>query len=168
MKRMPINPNQRRRTRQGGFSLIELLVVISIILIILFFAVPQMAKIQANARETGAIATMKTIFSAQIQYQSTFNKFATSLAQLGPPSGTGGAEGPEAAGLIPGSLASGESSGYIFTLTGTASGYTVSAVPKVFGTTGRRTFYLDQSGVVRQNWGQEPATATSPDTAASK
>ena len=158
----------RRRQRQGGFSLIELLVVISIILIILFFAVPQMTKIQMNARETGAIQAMKTIYAAEIQYQSTFNKFATSLTQLGPPSGTGGAEGPEAAGLISPALASGESSGYVFTITGTASGYSVSAVPKVFNTTGRRTFYADQTGIIRHNWGQEPATPTSAEVSSTK
>ena len=165
MNRMPLTL-RRRRQRQHGFSLIELLVVISIILIILFFAVPKMTSIQANARETGAISTMKTIYAAQIQYQSTFNKFATTMTQLGPPAGAGGAEGPEAANLIPGSLAAGESSGYLFTLTATPTGYTVSAVPKVFGTTGRRTFYLDQTGVIRQNWGQEPATATSGEAGA--
>ena len=171
MKPMPasakgFNATPDSREQQRGFSLIELLVVISIILIILFFAVPKMTSIQANARETGAISTMKTIYAAQIQYQSTFNKFATTMPQLGPPAGSGGAEGPEAAGLISGSLASGESSGYVFTLTGTPSGYTVIAVPKVFGTTGRRTFFLDQSGIIRQNWGQEPATVTSPEAGA--
>jgi type IV pilus assembly protein PilA len=164
VNRMPIQPRQRRE-RQRGFSLIELLVVISIILIILTIAVPQMAKMQANARETGAIATLKTIYAAQVQYQSTFNKFASSLSQLGPPAGAGGTEGPEAAGLISGSLATGNSSGYVFTLATSPTGYTISAVPKVFGSTGRRTFYADQTGVVRENWGQDPATATSPETA---
>jgi type IV pilus assembly protein PilA len=159
---------RKHRERQRGFSLIELLVVISIILIILTIAVPQMAKMQANARETGAIATLHTIYAAQVQYNSTFNKFATSLSQLGPPAGTGGSEGPDGAGLIQGSLASGTSSGYIFTLAGSPQGYTVTAVPQVFGSTGRRTFYSDQTGVIRQNWGQEPATATSPETAAAK
>jgi type IV pilus assembly protein PilA len=159
---------RQRRERQRGFSLIELLVVISIILIILTIAVPQMAKMQANARETGAIATLHTIYAAQVQYNSTFNKFATSLSQLGPPAGTGGSEGPDGAGLIQASLASGTSSGYIFTLAGSPTGYTVTAVPQVFGSTGRRTFYSDQTGVIRQNWGQEPATATSPETAAAK
>jgi len=166
MKRMPIQVRQRRRERQGGFSLIELLVVISIILIILFFAVPKMTSIQANARETGAISTMKTIYAAQIQYQSTFNKFASTMAQLGPPASNGGTEGPESAGLISGTLAGGESSGYVFTMTATPVGYTVSAVPKTFGTTGRRTFYLAPTGVIRQNWGQEPATVTSPEAGA--
>ena len=89
MKRMLLQAQRARlrRKRQAGFSLIELLVVISIILIILFFAVPKMTSIQANARETGAISTMKTIYASQIQYQSTFNKFAGTLAQLGPPAG---------------------------------------------------------------------------------
>jgi len=164
VNRMPL-PLRRRRARQRGFSLIELLVVISIILIILTIAVPQMAKMQANARETGAIATIKTIYAAQVQYQSTFNKFAGNLSQLGPPSGAGGTEGPEAAGLISGSLATGNSSGYVFTLAASPTGYTVSAVPKTFGSTGRRTFYADQTGVIRENWGQEPATPTSPETA---
>ena len=154
-----------RRKHQRGFSLIELLVVISIILIILTIAVPQMAKMQANARETGAIATIKTIYAAQVQYQSTFNTFANSLTQLGPPAGAGGTEGPNAAGLISGSLATGNSSGYVFTLASTPTGYSVSAVPKTFGSTGRRCFYSDQTGVIRENWGQEPATATSPETA---
>jgi type IV pilus assembly protein PilA len=160
---MPIQV-RKSRNRQRGFSLIELLVVISIILIILTIAVPQMAKMQANARETGAIATIKTIETAQIQYQSTYNKFASSLAQLGPPQGTGGGtDGPEAAGLIQGGLASGESGGYVFTVASTPTGYSITAVPKTFGSSGRRTFYADQSGVIRQNWGQEPATATSPE-----
>jgi type IV pilus assembly protein PilA len=161
---MPIKLRQRRE-RQRGFSLIELLVVISIILIILTIAVPQMAKMQANARETGAIATLKTIYAAQVQYQSTFNAFASNLSQLGPPASAGGTEGPQAAGLIAGSLATGNSSGYVFTLASSPTGYTVSAVPKTFGSTGRRTFYSDQTGVIRENWGQEPATATSPETA---
>ncbi len=167
MKRMQIQVRQRRRERQSGFSLIELLVVISIILIILFFAVPRLTKMQANAKETGAIAAMKAIFAAQVQYQSTFNKFATSMTQLGPPSGAGGTEGPDAAGLVSGTLAGGEASGYVFTVAGTPTGYTVSAVPKVFGTDGRRTFFMDQSGIVRQNWGQEPATITSPEAGGS-
>ncbi|HEX4771293.1 MAG TPA: prepilin-type N-terminal cleavage/methylation domain-containing protein [Bryobacteraceae bacterium] len=151
------------RRRQAGFSLVELLVVIAIILIILFFAVPQYNKARMNAQETGAIAGLKTIYQAEIQYQSEFGDFATSLAQLGPPAATGGTEGPSSAGLIAGGLAGGNSSGYVFTVTQTPTGYSVTAVPKTFNSTGRRTFYSDQSGIVRQNWGSDPATANSPE-----
>jgi type IV pilus assembly protein PilA len=158
---------QRRRARQRGFSLIELLIVIAIILIILSIALPQMSKSRMNAQEMAAIREVQTINQAQIQYQSQFGQFATSLSQLGPPATAGGAEGPEAANLIPGSLASGSASGYNFTITPTPQGYAVTAVPKQFGSTGRRTFYSDQTGITRQNWTQEPATASSPELGSS-
>ncbi len=158
---------QRRRAGQRGFSLIELLIVIAIILIILSIALPQMSKSRMNAQEMAAIREVQTINQAQIQYQSQFGQFATSLAQLGPPASAGGTEGPDAAGLIPASLASGSASGYNFTVTPTPQGYAVSAVPKQFNSTGRRTFYSDQSGITRQNWSQEPATASSPELGSS-
>jgi type IV pilus assembly protein PilA len=151
---------RRRRTQQRGFSLIELLIVIAIILIILSIALPQMSKSRMHAQEMAAIKTLNTINTTEIQYQSQFGKFATTIAQLGPPP-SGGGEGPEAAGLISGNLASGTSSGYNFTVTQTPSGYGVSATPKTFGSTGRRTFYTDQTGVIRENWSQDPATPTS-------
>jgi type IV pilus assembly protein PilA len=153
----------RRHRNQSGFSLVELLVVIAIILIILFFAVPQYNKARMNAQETGAIAGLKTIYQAQIQYQSQFGDLATSLPQLGPPSAAGAAEGPQSAGLIAAGLAAGNSSGYVFTVTQTPTGYSAIAVPKTFNSTGRRTFYSDQTGVIRQNWGADPATPNSPE-----
>jgi type IV pilus assembly protein PilA len=152
---------RNRRRNQRGFSLIELLIVIAIILIILSIALPQMSKSRMNAQEMAAVAEIGTINKQQIQYYSQYNQYASSLAQLGPPSTSGGAEGPNAANLIPGSLASGATGGYNFTLTATPTGYALSAVPKAFGSTGRRTFYSDQTAVVRQNWSQEPATEKS-------
>lgn len=166
VNRMLLCP-ERRRARQRGFSLIELLIVIAIILIILSIALPQMSKSRMNAQEMAAIREVQTINQAQVQYQSQFGQFATALAQLGPPASAGGAEGPDAAGLIPGSLASGSASGYNFTVTPTPQGYAISAVPKQFGSTGRRTFYSDQSGITRQNWAQDPATANSPELGSS-
>ena len=154
---------QKRRRRERGFSLIELLIVVAIIMIILTFAIPQYRKTQMNARETGAIQGMRTIYSAEIQYESQFGQFAATLTQLGPAASSGAAEGPQAAGLISGSLASGSTGGYNYTITQIPGGYSASAVPQAFGSTGRRTFYMDQSGIIRQNWGHDPATATSPE-----
>ena len=151
---------RRRRRQQRGFSLIELLIVIAIILIILSIALPQMSKSRMHAQEMAAIKTLNTINTTEIQYQSQFGKFATAITQLGPPP-SGGGEGPEAAGLISGNLATGTSSGYNFAVTQTPGGYAVSAMPKTFGSTGRRTFYTDQTGVIRENWSQDPATPTS-------
>jgi prepilin-type N-terminal cleavage/methylation domain-containing protein len=151
------------RKRQRGFSLIELLIVIAIILIILSIALPQMSKSRMHAQEMSAVAEMRTLNQAEVQYQSQFGQYATALGQLGPPAASGAAEGPQAAGLIPGSLASGVTGGYNFSITATPGGYGISAVPKAFGSTGRRTFYSDQTAVIRENWGQDPATANSPE-----
>ncbi len=150
-----------QRHGQRGFSLIELLIVIAIILIILSIALPQMSKSRMHAQEMSAVAEVRTINQAQVQYQSQFGQYATAIGQLGPPATAGAAESPAASGLIPGSLASGTASGYNFTITGTPGGYSVTAVPKTFGSTGRRTFFSDQTAVIRENWGQDPASANS-------
>ncbi len=78
---------------------------------------------------------------------------------MGPPAS--GNAGPAAADLISKDLTEGKKSGYIFTVTATPTGYAVSAVPESFNSSGRRTFYSDQTLVVRNNWSQEPATVSS-------
>jgi type IV pilus assembly protein PilA len=157
------SPVRERRRNQCGFSLIELLVVIAIILIILSIALPKMGIAQMHAREIGAIATLQTINTVQFQYQSQFWHYATSLAQLGPPAGAGGNEGVQAANLISAHLASGSTGGYNYTVTQTPTGYAALAVPQVFNNTGRRSYYSDQTGVIRESTTQEPATAHSPE-----
>ncbi|MGC2658544.1 MAG: prepilin-type N-terminal cleavage/methylation domain-containing protein [Bryobacteraceae bacterium] len=152
-----------RRAGQHGFSLIELLIVIAIILIILAIAIPQMNNIRQNAQEMAAVAQIRTIQQAETQYYSQFGDYATALTQLGPPAGNGATEGPASAGLIPQSLASGANSGYNFALSLGPTGYAVTAIPRVYKSTGRRTFYSDSSGIIRQNWGQDPATPQSPE-----
>jgi prepilin-type N-terminal cleavage/methylation domain-containing protein len=150
------------RHRQRGFSLVELLVAMAIIAIILAVAIPVMSRARINTAETMVVREMHTIAQSQTQYLSQFGKYAPTLAALGPPI-NGGVDGPQAAHLIPRSLATGERNGYLFVLTSSAGGYTVVASPKVFPNTGRRTFYLDQDGIVHQNWGQELASAESPE-----
>ena len=151
-----------RRGARRGFSLIELLIVVAIILILAAIAAPKFNQQRMLGQETAAIGAMKTIQTAQTQYYSQFGRYANNLTELGPPSG--GQEGPSAANLIPADLAQkGVKSGYKFAMAGGPGGYTVSAIPEAFGNTGRRTFFSDQSGVIRQNWSAEPATATSPE-----
>ncbi|HLK20188.1 MAG TPA: DUF2950 family protein [Bryobacteraceae bacterium] len=150
------------RRRCEGFSLVELLVVMAIIAVVLGVAIPSLQKARLNAEETMVVRELHTIGQAETQYHSQFGKYAATLRELGPPV-RGAADGPQAAHLIPANLASGEKNGYMFSMTSEAGGFAVVAIPKVFGSTGRRTFYLDQDGVVHQNWGREPASADSPE-----
>jgi type IV pilus assembly protein PilA len=148
--------NSRKRR---GFSLIELLIVISIILIIVTVALPKLNNATRFAHETAAIKAIQTINTMQVQYNSQYGRFATSLAELGPPA----SGGPSAASadLIGNDLAGGEKSGYKFALTGNQGGYAINANPVNYGTSGTRTFFCDQSMVVHENYGPEPATANS-------
>ena len=152
--------SNRRRNARAGFSLIELLIVIAIILVILTVALPKLTKSVANARETAAIKGITTLHTAQVQYYSSYGRFATSLQELGPPAS--GAEGPAAAGLIERDIATGEKGGYKYTMQVTPTGYAISAVPSQFGTSGSKTFFSDQGMGVHQHNGQEPATLSDP------
>jgi prepilin-type N-terminal cleavage/methylation domain-containing protein len=147
------------RRRRGGFTLIELLIVIAIIVVLMSAAAPKFSQYLMNARETAVMGAIRTVHTAQTQYNSQFGRFATTLAELGPPAS--GQEGPGAANLIPSDLATGIKGGFKFTMEITPTGYRVIATPVAFNRDGRRSFYSDQTMVLRQNWGADPATATS-------
>jgi len=115
-----------------------------LVLILLVVFIPQYNKDRMNAQEMLAIAEMQKVNRMETQYKSRFRKFATSLTQLDTAD-----------------FASGASKGYHLTLAPAPGGYALAAVPMFFNRTGRRTFYSDQTGILRQNWGQDPATATS-------
>ena len=151
----------RKYRRVAGFSLIELLIVIAIILIILAMALPKLNKARMQAFEMGAIKAVTTIHTAQAQYYSQFGKYAASLTELGPPKS--GAANASAADLISSDLANGEKGGYKYELQATPTGYTINANPKEFNTSGSRTFYSDQSLTIRNNFSVEPATVESPE-----
>ncbi len=159
-----LNRRLARARSSRGFSLIELLIVIAIILIIITMAVPKYQQTMRFTRETAAVKAIQTIHQMQVQYQSQYGRYATSLAELGPPQS--GAPSPAAADLIPGELAQGVKQGYKFSLTGTQGGYVINASPVNYPTDGSRTFYSDQSMVIRENYGPEPATASSKEMGA--
>jgi type IV pilus assembly protein PilA len=152
-----MDKNRRRR----GFSLIELLIVIAIILIIAAIAVPKMNRQMMAAHEMAAIREIGSIHQGETQYYSTYGRYAQNLTELGPPAS--GAPGPAAADILPKVLTDGKKSGYLFSVSGTPTGYTVTAVPEAFGSSGSRTFFSDHTLVIRQNMTQEPANANSPE-----
>jgi prepilin-type N-terminal cleavage/methylation domain-containing protein len=148
-----------RRDRKRGFSLIELLIVIAIILIIAGIALPRLSDARIAGFEVATIQAMKTINTAQVQYFSTYGRFAQTLQELGPPPG-GGSKNAQAAGLIDEKLSTGLHSGYAFTLVGSPSGYSVTADPQS-ESTGTRHFYTDHNNVIRQN-SEDSASPTDP------
>ena len=112
--------------RAKGFSLIELLIVVAIILIIAAIAVPSYLHARIEANESSAVGSVRTVNTAQITYNSSYPTagFATSLSALAgtsctPPTSTG-------ACLIDTQLASGSKSGYTFTMQGAAGTPNVS------------------------------------------
>jgi len=108
-------------------------------------------KSRKYTQETAALRNLQVIGTAQVQYNSQFGRYARSLSELG----------PSASNLIPADLAGGEKQGYRFSLSETPQGYSAQAVPVAFGATGSRTFYGDQSLILRQNYCPEPATGNS-------
>jgi prepilin-type N-terminal cleavage/methylation domain-containing protein len=149
-----------KRNRRRGFTLIELMIVIAIIVVLVSIAAPQFSNYLMNAKETSAMGAIRTIHIAQTQYSSQFGRYATSLVELGPPAS--GQSGPAAADLIAGDLAQGVKGGFKFVVEQTPTGYRVTATPVNYNGDGRRSFYSDQTMVLRQNWGPDPATAASP------
>lgn len=143
--------------RHRGFSLIELLIVIAIILIIAAIAIPKLTSARMAAYEMAAIRALHTINTAQIQYFSTYGRYAQSLMELGPMPGNA-TPSPAAADLLSGDLSTGIKSGFVFTMVGTPGGYTVNGDPQTFGVTGSRTFYTDHTNIIRNHFGNEPAS----------
>ena len=147
----------RRSALLNGFTLMELLIVIAIILILMLMAVPTIGVMKKHANETSAINSLRTIVTAEIMYSSSYpaNGFACSLTALGGDPASG-APTPVAAQMIQADLASGYKSGYIFNITNcsktTVAGadhlnsYTVTAVPEAVDKTGDRGFCSDQNG----------------------
>jgi len=150
--------------RQKGFSLIELLIVVAIILIIAAIAIPNLLRSKMAANEASAVGSMRTLNTAAVTYSTTYGGYPASLATLGPAA----TATSTTADLVDSVLASGTKSGYTFTYVaggadtnGNILSYSITASPVTTGTTGQRSFYTDQSGVIRAD---ANTTATSSST----
>jgi prepilin-type N-terminal cleavage/methylation domain-containing protein len=144
--------------KDAGFSLIELLIVIAIILVIAAIAIPNLISGRRQANESAAAGALRSIGTAQVSYQTSYQQgFSPDLASLGPPPG-GSPPSATAADLIDAALASGFRSGYTFTYVAVDSNsdgqfeqFTLNANPVTVGVSGLKRFYMDQSNVIRFN-----------------
>ena len=138
---------------QYGFTLLELMIVVALIVIIAAITIPSITDAKIHTNEAAAIATIRAINVAEVTYQSTYGGYSESLANLG------GADpctrSRETACLLDQSVAEGLKSGYRFAAVGgNPSGglntsYVVGAAPEVYDRTGRRLFCSTDKNVIR-------------------
>jgi prepilin-type N-terminal cleavage/methylation domain-containing protein len=161
--------------KQKGFSLIELLIVVAIILIIAAIAIPNLLRSRIAANEASAVGSLRSVNTAQVTYAATYPTvgFAPDLNTLGPgsgttPSSTNASLLDSVLGCSGGNATTGcPKSGYTFILSGDITNtpittYTASAGPVTVDQTGKRYFFTDASGVIRYNAAGPASSTDSP------
>src|SRR5271157_3266956 len=125
--------HKAKKHSQKGFSLIELLIVVAIILIIAAIAIPNLLRSRMAANEASAVGSLRTINTAEVTYSSTYpgTGFTDTLTSLG----------PSGVNMIDSVLASGTKSGYTFAAPTTSGGtpavlYSTTATPATPNSTG--------------------------------
>ncbi|HTV14244.1 MAG TPA: type II secretion system protein [Acidobacteriaceae bacterium] len=154
-----LREREGRRNAEAGFTLMELLIVISIMLILMLIAIPNMLNLKAQANETSAIQSLRAIQMAETQYTTEYpqNGFACSLTALGGQASSG-APSAQSAQLLQNDLSGGNKSGYQFAITNCTkttvnnqdnyTSYEATAVPQAVGKTGHNGYCLDMSGTI--------------------
>ncbi len=136
--------------RRAGFTLFELMIVVTIIALIAAFAIPSLLGSLKGGKEAGAISALRTLSTVSEQYIIRFGGYADSLNRL------------EMNGYIDSLLGSGTKAGYTYQYSATRYTWECSAAAETLGVTGDRFFYVDQSGVIYANGSGPASTADTP------
>lgn len=128
-----------KKRYQVGFTLVEIMIVIAIIMVLAFISIPNLLRSNINANETMAIASVRSFYSSLVMYYGANNKtYPEELSDM--------------ASYINSALVAGEKSGYTFTYTRDgAHEFHINANPLVPGRTGVRYFYMDERSTIRYN-----------------
>jgi type IV pilus assembly protein PilA len=155
-----MNTLRQHRHSEEGFTLIELLIVMSIILILITLAIPQYTKVKKQTNETSAVASLKAIAAAEVQYNQAYPEhgYSCDLGALGG-SPAAGAPSPQAAQVLDPGLSLGSKAGYLFSISNCTkqtvsnqdmfTGYQVTAVPITVGKSGDRGFCMDENNLIK-------------------
>ncbi|HWR14217.1 MAG TPA: prepilin-type N-terminal cleavage/methylation domain-containing protein [Terriglobales bacterium] len=141
--------------REKGFSLVELLIVVAIILIIAAIAIPNLMRSRIAANEAAAVSGIRAITTAEHAYNQTYPQigFTCTISELGPPPNPTDPPTETAAGILDPVIAAGAKSGYSYALAncvGTPrASFESAATPLQIGSSGQRSFCSDSSGVIR-------------------
>ena len=143
---------------ERGFTLAELLIAISIVLLLTLIAIPNLPGAHIGANENSAIASLREVYLAEVKYETTYptSGFSCSLGQMGGSLKAGPPTSAQAQ-VLPNDLARGEKSGYLFRVQNCMvdkgqeqpTSFEVIAVPKTLGKTGHRGFCIDGGGEIK-------------------
>jgi prepilin-type N-terminal cleavage/methylation domain-containing protein len=156
--------HKTRMNRRNGFSLIELVIVVAIILVIAAIAIPNLLRARIAADESSAAGSVRQIATAEVGYHVTYSQigYAPNLASLG--GAVPCAPSAATACILDDKLSAGFKSGYQFFAAGFATGgsptnteYVGSAAPNTFNQSGMRDFCIIADGVLRMNPGASAA-----------